>query len=132
MLACSERSYFRKQRELLEKLARRLARRGCTREAFYADFEGFSPLMRIVSALENGWERRLVQRRKGRGVSFRDGQNSSPSEGTGDLLPRRTKKAIAATAKMPSVSAAICQPVSPEGSASGEGSSGAGATVSSK
>lgn len=132
VLACSERSYFRKQRELLEKLARRLARRGCTREAFYADFEGFSPLMRIVSALENGWERRLVQRRKGRGVSFRDGQNSSPSEGTGDLLPRRTKKAIAATAKMPSVSAAICQPVSPEGSASGEGPSGAGATVSSK
>ena len=51
-LSCSERSYFRHQNAVLEKVAGALIRRGCTKEAFYSDFEGFSPVMRIVSALE--------------------------------------------------------------------------------
>ena len=40
-LSCSERSYFRKQKEVLERVSRRLVRRGGTREAFLKDFEGF-------------------------------------------------------------------------------------------
>ena len=128
---CSERSYFRKQNALLKKIALNLCCRGCSKETFYADFEGFSPLMRILSALESGMERRLTDRRRERGVYF-SGRQNSPSEGAGDLLPRRTKKAMAATAAPPRTSAAICQPESAAEGAGSEagGSSGAGPAVS--
>lgn len=127
-VTCSERSYFRKQQAVLERIARRLFRRGCTEEAFFRDFEGFSPFIAVLKAIGNGAERRVVERRKGR-LSFGD-QKSLSSEGAGDLRPRSTKKAIAATATTPKTSAAISRAESPEeGSASGS-SSGAGATVS--
>lgn len=129
-LSCSERSYFRKQKEVLERVSRRLARRGGTREAFLKDFEGFSPLMRILSALESGAERRLVEQRRG-GNLLKD-QNSSPSAAAeGALRPRSTKKAMAATARMPKISAAISMPESAEEAVSSSaGSSSAGAETS--
>ena len=130
-LSCSERSYFRHQNAVLEKVAGALIRRGCTKEAFYSDFEGFSPVMRIVSALEKGWERKVVARRKDCGLSFAEDQKSSVSAGAGAFLPRRTKNAIAATASMPATSAAISIPESEaSGSGAGAGVSSAGPAVS--
>lgn len=100
-----------------------------TREAFLKDFEGFSPLMRILSALESGAERRLVEQRRG-GNLLKD-QNSSPSAAAeGALRPRSTKKAMAATARMPKISAAISIPESAEELSSSTGSSSAGAETS--
>lgn len=127
----SERSYFRRQRELLEKLSVELNKRGYGREEFFCDFEGFSPLMRICSALGQGLERRLVERRNGGRMRFKDDQNSSASGGEGERFPRRMKNAMAATAAMPTESAAICQPEGLSDSAgSGAGVSSAGPEVS--
>lgn len=127
----SERSYFRRQRELLEKLSVELNKRGYGREEFFCDFEGFSPLMRICSALGQGLERRLVERRNGGRMRFKDDQNSSASGGEGERFPRRMKNAMAATAAMPTESAAICQPEGLSDSAgSGVGVSSAGPEVS--
>lgn len=124
-VTCSERSYFRKQNQLLTRLSLRLRRRGCTEEAFMRDFEGFSPYMTILRALANGWERKLVRKRT-EGALF--GGQSSLSEGEG-RLPRSTKKAMAQTARMPVMSAAMPTGESVE-AGSISGSSGAGATVS--
>lgn len=126
-ITCSERSYFRKQKQLLSRLCCRMQRRGCTEEAFLRDFEGFSPYMTILKALMNGWERKLVQRRSGRPLF---GGQSSSSEGAG-FLPRSTKKTIAESAAMPTMSAAMPMGES-AAEGSGAGSSGTGATVSAR
>ena len=85
--------------------------------------------LRILSALESGAERRLVEQRRG-GNLLKD-QNSSPSAAAeGALRPRSTKKAMAATARMPKISAAISTPESAEELSSSAGSSSAGAETS--
>ena len=129
VFACSKRSYFRKQNALLIKFSALLEARGCTEQAFFSDFEGFSPVMRILSALRSGRGRQLLERREACGLRF-GVQNSSASAAEGALRPRSTKKAMAATARMPKISAAISMPESAEELSSSTGSSSAGAETS--
>ena len=130
VFACSKRSYFRKQNALLIKFSALLEARGCTEQAFFSDFEGFSPVMRILSALRSGRGRQLLERREACGLRF-GVQNSSASAAEGALRPRSTKKAMAATARMPKISAAISMPESAEEVASSStGGSSAGPETS--
>ena len=130
VFACSKRSYFRKQNALLIKFSALLEARGCTEQAFFSDFEGFSPVMRILSALRSGRGRQLLERREACGLRF-GVQNSSASAAEGALRPRTTKKAMAATARMPKISAAISMPESAEEVASSSaGGSSAGPETS--
>lgn len=103
----SERSYFRKQNDLLRRLASKLAAHGYTEEAFFNDFAKFMPFMRVYAALKSGWERKLVARRKTRDLNFR--QNSVDSTGTEECFPRRTKRAIASTVNPTAQITMICK-----------------------
>lgn len=121
VFAFSERSYFRKQNALLGKVAAALIRLGYTERDFYAQFGGFAPFMRVLRALKEGKERRLVWKRKRRGVEF---QKSSAGAGAG-RFPLRTMAAIAATASPAAQITTICnaegeEPVSSGGGASPE------------
>lgn len=61
--ACSMRSYFRKQRSLLEKIAARLRADGWTEEKFLEEFSAYPPFMKLLGALERGGGRLFVRRR---------------------------------------------------------------------
>lgn len=118
----SERSYFRKQNVLLQRVACKLSARGLSEERFFDDFGEFSPFMRVYSALKEGWERKIVARRKVRKLSF--SQNSAGSGGAGARLPRSTNTAIASTANTIAQITVICNAESD--SAGGVSSCGGG------
>lgn len=75
-LPYSERTYFRKQNALLEKVAGLLGGRGWTDARFVAEFGGFSPFLKILRALRQGRERAVWEKRKKSGTLF---QNSARS-----------------------------------------------------
>ncbi len=76
-LPFSERSYFRMQNALLQKVAARLIARGWTERRFFAEFGGFAPFVRVYRALKEGRERAVVFKRRRRELVF--GQNSETS-----------------------------------------------------
>ena len=121
----SERSYFRRQNELLRKIGFLLKTMGCTKENFFARFGHFTPFMRAYHALERGFEAKLAERRKKCGLVFRRQKSGSASSSeAGEGLPRKRNTATATSATQPMQIMAICTPVSPRAvSGSGAGSS---------
>ena len=129
-LALSERSYFRKQNELLKKISSRMRTSGLTKEDFLARFGHFSPFMRALRALERGLDAKLTERRRRCGLVFRRQKSGSASRSeAGEGLPRKRNTATPTSATQPMQIIAICTPVSPRaGSGSGSGSSDAAGT----
>ena len=78
-LTLSERSYFRRQNELLRKISFHLRTCGVTKENFFARFGHFSPFMRVYRALERGLDVKLAERRKKCGLVFRRQKSGSAS-----------------------------------------------------
>lgn len=117
ILNCSERSYFRMQNALLQKIAFRLLSVGLTRERFLSEFKDFPPFMRVLRALSEGKDRVVVTNRRRRALKF---QNSGDSCGSDGFLPLSRKTAIAESATPAAQMIAIWTPESP---LSGAGSS---------
>lgn len=109
-LNCAERSYYRLQNAVLEKIAMLLLAEGMSEEKFLKDFQNYAPFMRLYDVIREGRERAIVFKRVGRPIAFR--QKSSGSGG-GDFLPRRTKAAITTSAPAARQTIAICAPESP-------------------
>ena len=119
-LALSERSYFRRQNELLRKISSRMRTNGLTSENFSARFGRFSPFMRALRALESGLDAKLAARRKRCGLVFRRQKSGSASSSeAGERLPRKRNTATATSATQPMQIMAICTPVSPPAGSSG-------------
>ena len=95
-LPCSERTYFRRQQELLRRTAHRLAARGWTEEAYTAAFAGYAPFVRVLRAIADGRESSVAAKRERRGLTFGCPQNSSRSRG--GFLPRARMTATATAA----------------------------------
>lgn len=93
-LACSERSYFRKQERLLRKLLAYLAAQGVTEEYFFEAFGNSLCFMKVYKAVANGGELKVCARRGKRTIAF---QPSKVSVGT-DFLPCATNTATTRTA----------------------------------
>ena len=111
-LNVSERSYFRMQNALLSKLAAKLLRRGLTEQKFLQDFQSYAPFMRVYRAVRQGREGTVVSRHRTKTLAVR--QNSASScVAEGDLLPRRRKTAIAASAVAATQMSVICRPEIP-------------------
>lgn len=110
VLDCSERSYFRMQNAVLGKVASLLLAKGRNFENFLFEFSDFRPFMRVFKALSEGQERKIVFKRRSRGLTFsggrEKGQNSSCGEGA--FLPRSTNTAIARKAAHAAQITAIC------------------------
>ncbi len=70
VLPYSERSYFRRQSELVGKVTRLLGDMGWTDSRFVAVFGRFSPFLKILRAIRAGKEREVWQRRKQSGLTF--------------------------------------------------------------
>ena len=98
-LACSERSYFRKQGRLLRKITAHLLARGITEKYFYAAFKHSVCLMKVYGAVVNGGELKICARRNKRPISFQDSKFS----GGADFLPCATNTATTRTATAESV-----------------------------
>ena len=111
-LACSERSYFRRQAALVKRVAALLALRGWTQERFFREFSGYAPFVRVYRALSAGKEFGIRAKRQRRNVIFHG------SGGSGDtFLPRMTKPAQTTAAthamQMTAISAAESPPPVP-------------------
>lgn len=63
VLACSERSYYRKQKALLLKAGALLRIKGWTQESFLQEFRSSMFFMRLYKAVSEGNERALVPKR---------------------------------------------------------------------
>lgn len=72
-VSCSERHYFRRQAALLKKIVSELGKAGWTECAFMAAFHSFSPFMRVLRALGEGCEGKVVAHRGKREIVFRGG-----------------------------------------------------------
>lgn len=108
-LFCSERSYFRKQERLLQKISLLLASGGITRDYFLTAFENSDCLMRVYQAIVSGEELKICARRERREISF---YGSKRSDGK-DFLPRATNTAITRTETAESVIKTIWTAESP-------------------
>ena len=109
-LSFSERSYFRRQRALLEKVSSLLKARGITEENFCLRFASYEPFQRILRALKEGRERAIPKKRKRRAVRFQNSVTSSPREVT---LPRRSSAATTTATTHTMTIATICPADSP-------------------
>lgn len=70
VMACSERTYFRRQAAVLHKFCCLLAVRGWTERAYAEAFGGFAPFARVLDAILSGRESAVTAKRKaGRGAS---------------------------------------------------------------
>lgn len=70
VMACSERTYFRRQAAVLHKFCCLLAARGWTERAYAEAFGGFAPFARVLDAILSGRESAVTAKRKaGRGAS---------------------------------------------------------------
>ena len=67
-LDCSERSYFRKQGQLLEKAADYFGEKGWSRERFLRETGGV--FSRMMNAIEKGMEYAVAPKRTKRGLKF--------------------------------------------------------------
>lgn len=94
-VCCSERNYYRRQRELLKKIAARLPLYGVTEDNFSESFGGSECMMRILRAVQEGKERAVPPKRRERTIGFQ--KSLSERSGTG-LRPRATKTAMTTTA----------------------------------
>lgn len=113
----SERSYFRRQNALLDKICFRLGLCGWTEKRFSETFGGFPPFMRLYRAIKEGRERLLSAKRERRGIVF---QNSVCSSGGSEaFLPRRTNRAMTTAAAQDAQITPIsnAESLPPEGSA---------------
>lgn len=81
LLPFSERTYFRKQRALLERFAAELSSAGWSRERFLREFGRYAPFVRLLRAILEGKERKVAKLRKRRGIAF-------SREGNGEAYPR--------------------------------------------
>lgn len=94
-ILCSERNYYRRQRELVRKVAFELSVHGVREDSFLEDYGGSECMMRILRAVREGKERGVPPKRSERAIRFQ----KSPSERSGSgLRPRATKTAMTTTA----------------------------------
>lgn len=95
----AERSYYRKQKALVAKMAAKFCACGWTRERFTAAFGGDKLFARVYRAVEEGREREIVKKRAKKTLLFYK-PNSSPSSCTvrGDLRAKKTKTDTASAA----------------------------------
>lgn len=122
-MLCSERSYYRRQNAVFQKVCSRFAARGFTEETFLRRFGTFPAFMRALRAVKEGRAGSLVRRRKRRSVGFQKSETSCDSED--GRFPRMTRTAIAtAAAHTAQITATCTAPKPPE--ASGFCSSGGG------
>ena len=98
-IACSERSYFRKQEKLLNKISAFLFARGMREEYFFEAFKHSECLMKVLRAIESGAELKICARREKRGVAF----HGSKFSGGAAFLPRATNTATTSRATADSV-----------------------------
>ncbi len=85
---CSERSYFRRQNELLQKLGAIFVGRGWSEQWFMRTFGNYTPFMCALKNVREGKDR----------TKKRNVQNSKSScAGGADFFPRRTRKRTATT-----------------------------------
>ena len=92
---CSERNYYRRQRDLLRKVAFELSVHGVREDNFRKDYGGSECMMRILRAVCEGEERGVPPKRSERAIRFQ----KSPSERSGSgFRPRATKTAMTTTA----------------------------------
>ena len=120
--AFSERSYFRRQRALIEKVSRLFKKVGITEENFRRRFSSYEPFRRILKALEEGRERAIPQKRKHRAVRF---QNSTASSLREVSLPRRSSAEITTETTHARTIATMCPADSPVPFTAADGSAGA-------
>lgn len=74
---CCERSYYRKQGALLQKVHFLSAAQGWTEDRFFEAFGEFSYFMKLYRALQNGKEQAISVRRKKSGIGFQKSACSS-------------------------------------------------------
>lgn len=92
----AERSYYRKQKELLKKFNARMLARGWNADRFFASF-GASPFfMRLYAAVREGRESEIVKKRSKKTLMVLQTKSSPSSLRTSGVL--REKKTNAATA----------------------------------
>lgn len=114
----SEREYYRTQNELLKKVAFLLLVRGMTEERYFEEYAKIRPFPRVLRAVREGRERKIVSKRQASGVRFTQNSDSR----TGAFLPRSTKKAIAETAAAVRQISTICKAEGAEDEAVSSGS----------
>lgn len=91
-LPYSERNYYRRQNELIEKICRMYAALGWTEERLESVFCDLPLLPRIVSAIRRGKERCVPQKRNRGRIAVQNSCSLSCGEGR---FPRRTNTAMA-------------------------------------
>ena len=130
-LACSERSYFRKQARLLEKILSLFVLCGVTEEYFFDAFENSLCIMKVYRAVREGGELRVCARREKRTLKFQ----GSKFSGGAVFLPCATNTATTRTATAASVMRTIWTAESPSEifpPAAGASGSGRKSVLSSK
>ncbi len=113
-LSYSERSYYRRQSALLNKIAAAFCARGMSEGWFMNEFSDFPSFMRVYRFIVEGKEKSVVSRRKKSGVArAQKSDDSSRSEENALFLPCSTKRAIATAETHSAHRKKICKPESP-------------------
>lgn len=123
---CSERSYYRKQAMLLNKIAAALIMRGMTEQWFFERFSEFPSFVRVYRVIAEGKEKSVVSRRRKSGLTrAQKSECSSCAEEAGLFLPCSTNRATATAETQSAQIKKICKPESPSffSSEGGSGSS---------
>lgn len=94
-LACSPRSYYRKQEALVRCVAVYLAVKGITERTFLQQFGDLPGFSRVYQALKAGRESAVVKKRERARIRFQKRSELSCEEGLGERFPRTTRTAMA-------------------------------------
>lgn len=112
-LPYSERSYFRRQSALLQRVGSLLTAGGWTDKAFFEAFGEYAPFMRILQAIMAGEENRITAKRTVAGVRFQKSERSESGGMGARRFARNTKIAMPAIAAHARQMTTICTGVSP-------------------
>ncbi len=115
-----ERSYFRRQNALFEKMHAAYVRNGWSEKRFLREFGAFAPFLKLLRAVRAGREQTITPRRERRGVSF---QKSASSGGGACRLPRSTSAATPTATAQTAQMRTICRTEGPEGEGDSAGGS---------
>lgn len=124
VLSCSERSYYRRQEEILKRICLYFAAKGICADTFiglYGDFPCFKKLHRALCA---GRERTIAKKRGESGIAFQKSLRSSAVCPV--FFPRATKTATATAAAEATQMTTICTAEIPPVSSSAVTGGGSG------
>ncbi len=111
-LSYSERSYYRRQNALLQKIRMLLCARGWTGERFLIEFGRDRLFMRVFNAVREGREGEIVKKRRKKTLAVRQTKSSLSSLRTGGVLrEKKTNADTASAAHTAMQTSAICTPV---------------------